>query len=82
MKDRTALTLTRRVGQAVVIRCGRAVIEVRVRAIDGREARLRIEAPQGVAVNREEIDRKKYPEETAQVTNQDILEISSTLPLL
>lgn len=55
------LCLTRNPGESIIIRCGDTVITVYVSDIRGSSARLKIQAPEAVAINREEIDRKKFP---------------------
>ena len=64
-KDIIMLTLTRRVGEKIII--GNHEIVVEVREIRGHQVRLGITAPSSIAVNREEIFERKKKQEAGEL---------------
>lgn len=53
------LVLTRRVGETLIIKTADGIeIKVAVTGINGTQARLGIEAPKSVSVNREEVQQR------------------------
>lgn len=59
------LILTRRVGEKLIIDTGHEVITVTPVTIDGRQVKIAVEAPDHVAVNREEIHLRKQADKNS-----------------
>lgn len=70
------LTLTRKIGQKILIGNG---IEIVVREIRGRQVRLGITAPQGLPVYREEL-YQQIAEENARASQTPELDALESLP--
>lgn len=72
------LTLTRKIGQKILIGNG---IEIVVREIRGRQVRLGITAPEGLPVYREEL-YQQIAEENARASQAPSLDLLEALPEL
>lgn len=70
------LTLTRKIGQKILIGNG---IEIVVREIRGRQVRLGITAPAGLPVYREEL-YQQIAEENARASQAPSLDLLESLP--